>query len=171
MSKEVVAKAKYIKGSARKARVPAKIVKGMLALEALDVLKYNQKAASLLVRKVVKSAISNATHNMGMQPELLYIDEIRVDKAPSLRRFRAKSKGNAARIAKYNSHITVVLKSLDDVATASEKVANQVEAGKKVSEEKVDDKNEKAEKPVKSEKVEATKATAKRSTVKRVKAK
>jgi large subunit ribosomal protein L22 len=159
MSKEVVAKAKYIKGSARKARIPAKIVKGMLALEAIDVLKYNSKASSLLVRKVIKSALANAVHNMGMQPELLYIDEVRVDKAPSLRRFRAQSKGNAAKIAKHNSHITVVLKSLEDVSEESEKATRKSSKALKTKEE-TRVKEEKAEKTVKVEKSTSKKSVA-----------
>jgi large subunit ribosomal protein L22 len=98
--KTVKAIAKNVRGSVRKARIPAMVVEGMYVDEALPVLKYMPKRAALNVYKVVNSARANAVNNFGMNPENLVITRVQVDKGMTLKRFRPKSRGNAAEIIK-----------------------------------------------------------------------
>jgi large subunit ribosomal protein L22 len=155
MATEIVAKGKYIRGSAQKARIPARVVKGMLALEAIDVLKYNPKKAAHDIRKVVKSALANAKHNHGLQEELMYVEDVRVDKAPPMRRFKVNSRGAGYnRIMKHNSHITVVLQSLEDMIEETQ--------------EKKVEKNEKTQKPKKNTAKKEQSETKEKKTTKKV---
>jgi large subunit ribosomal protein L22 len=109
MEKEVKAQAKYVKGSPRKARLVVNAVRGLPALQALDVLKYMPKGAAHKVRKVVQSALANATHNDNLAASDLVVSKIMVDSAPMFKRGRAESKGRYRKILKRNSHITVYL--------------------------------------------------------------
>jgi large subunit ribosomal protein L22 len=107
--KTVKAIAKNVRGSVRKARIPAMVVEGMSVEAALPVLKYMPKRAAAHVYKVVSSARANAVNNFGIDPKNLFITEIRVDKGMSLKRFRPKSRGNASEIIKQFCHISVTL--------------------------------------------------------------
>jgi large subunit ribosomal protein L22 len=106
----VCAKAKYIPGSARKARLVIDTVRNMNALEAVDRLKFLNKRAALPVRKVIESAIANAYNNFEMEKKDLEIVKAFVDDAPIFKRGRAGSKGRYKKILKRNCHITIYLK-------------------------------------------------------------
>ncbi|CAG1022276.1 partial 50S ribosomal protein L22, partial [Patescibacteria group bacterium] len=77
---EAKAVGKFIRVSTRKARIPAQIIKGMSAVEAVYVLKYMPKGAAHPVKKVLESAIANAVHNLGMKQSDLVVSEVLVDK-------------------------------------------------------------------------------------------
>ncbi|GAB4285154.1 MAG: hypothetical protein Kow0081_2810 [Candidatus Dojkabacteria bacterium] len=149
----IVAVAKNVRGSARKARIPAEVVKGMLVEEALPVLKYIEKSAAKDVWKVINSAKSNAIHNYGVAPENLVIENIRVDKGMRLRRYKAGSRGMARPIHKHFCHITVELRDL-----------SKPESKEQVQVKSINEKKEKSQgkKSVKSEtKIENKKQTKK----------
>lgn len=104
--KEIIrTKAKYIRMSPRKVRLVTNLIKGMNANHALEVLRFVNKAASKSVQKVLKTAISDAENNFDKDPDRLVIMEARVDKAPTLKRGRAVSRGRYHRIFKKGSHI------------------------------------------------------------------
>ena len=109
MSLEVRAVAKYIRMSAQKVRLVTDLVRGMDALEALDVLRFTPRAAAVEVRKVVQSAIANAEENYGLSADELYISEITADEGPTLKRGRPGARGRYKPILKRSAHITVVL--------------------------------------------------------------
>lgn len=106
---EAIAKVKMIRVTPRKVRLVVDIVRGKSVKEALGILEYTNKRASVAVHKVVKSAASNAVHNMDMDAEKLFIKEIYVDEGPTLKRYTTKAKGSGAQILKRTSHITVVV--------------------------------------------------------------
>lgn len=114
---EVKAIGKFIRVSTRKARIPAQIIKGMNAVEAVYVLKYMPKGAAHPVRKVLESAIANAVHNFGMKQSDLIVSEVMIDKGPQLRRVEYKGKGGVAFYNRPMSHITVIVK--DSLGTSS----------------------------------------------------
>ncbi|HHV72339.1 MAG TPA: 50S ribosomal protein L22 [Clostridia bacterium] len=107
---EAKAVARYIRISPRKARIVLDLIRGKDVREALAILKYTPKAAAPIIEKVVKSAIANAEHNYDLDGDNLYIAQAYANEGPTLKRFRPRAQGRAARINKRTSHITVVLK-------------------------------------------------------------
>ena len=107
---EAKAVLKYARISARKVKIVADLIRGKDAEEALAIIKFTPKAASEILEKLLKSAISNAENNHGMKLENLYVAEIYANQGPTLKRIRPAAKGSAVRIRKRTSHITIVLK-------------------------------------------------------------
>lgn len=106
---EAKAVAKYVRVSPRKARMVIDQVRGKDVVSALDILRFNERAVSEVVEKVVNSAAANAHVKYGLRPENLVIKAAFVDEGPTLKRFRPRAKGSASRINKRMSHITVVV--------------------------------------------------------------
>ena len=103
----VRAVARYLRVSPRKARLVVRRLKGMPALKALEVLKLMPQKAARLACKVVKSAIANAEHNYGMDPEKLVIVKAVVDEGPRLKRIKPRAFGRADLMIRRYSHITI----------------------------------------------------------------
>ena len=118
--KVVTATAKNVRGSARKARIPAQIVKGMYVSEALPVLKYMPKKAAHDVYKVIHSAMANAVHNYDLKEEHLIIKNIRVNQSFGLKRSRSAARGMARPIKKHFCHICVEI--IDSTETEKQPV-------------------------------------------------
>src|SRR6476619_2664766 len=112
-SKEMTMEAKAILRTARispqKARLVADQVRGLTAERAVNLLKFSDKKAAHMIRKVVESAIANAENNQGADVDALRVKTIMVDEGPTLKRFMARAKGRGTRILKRTSHITVVV--------------------------------------------------------------
>lgn len=106
---EAKAIAKYVRVSPRKARIVINQVRGKDVIAALDLLRFNERAVSEVIEKVVNSAAANAQNKYGLRPESLYIKACYVDEGPTLKRFRPRAKGAASRINKRTSHITVIV--------------------------------------------------------------
>jgi len=109
---ESVAKGKFIKISARKARVVANAIRGKYADEALNLLEVTHKAAAPIIKKLINSAIANARQKeANLDVSSLYVKTIFVDKGPMkhMRRWRPRAMGRATRINKGVSHITLIL--------------------------------------------------------------
>ncbi|RJG50682.1 50S ribosomal protein L22 [Motilimonas pumila] len=106
---EALAKHKFARTSAQKARLVADQIRGLPVEEALNVLTYSPKKAAALVKKVLDSAIANAEHNEGADIDELKVAKIFVDDGPSMKRIMPRAKGSADRIIKRSSHITVVV--------------------------------------------------------------
>lgn len=110
--------------SPRKMRLVADMIRGVEVKRALDLLKYSSKEASRRLEKLVMSAIANwQVKNEGIRIEEsnLYIKEIYVDPARTLKRLRPAPQGRAHRIRKRSNHVTVVLDSMN-LAEATEPV-------------------------------------------------
>jgi large subunit ribosomal protein L22 len=106
---EAKASAKYIRISPQKARLVVDLIRGKKIGEAQNTLRFTRKYAALLVDKVLKSAIANASQNPNIDENILYVKEVFVDQGPSLKRWRARAQGRAASIKKRMSHITIIL--------------------------------------------------------------
>lgn len=106
----VTAEWKNAPTSPQKARLVADLVRGMNAVESLEVLSLIQKKAAGIIRKVVRSAIANAEHNTEANKEALVISRILVGDGLKFRRFRAVSRGRAHGFVRRRSHILVELK-------------------------------------------------------------
>ena len=106
---EVRAVDKYIRVSPRKARLVADLVKGKPVSDALSVLEFTPKAASIYVFKLINSAVANASRKEGVDVDILYVKNVLVDQGPTLKRFRPGPQGRGFRILKRTCHITVIL--------------------------------------------------------------
>jgi large subunit ribosomal protein L22 len=106
---EVKATAKNTGIPASKIRPIVDMVRGKRVDEALNLLRFTPTPKAKLVAKVVRSAAANAENNFQMEPADLRVVKIYVDEARSMRRFRARSRGQASPIRKNSSHITVIV--------------------------------------------------------------
>jgi large subunit ribosomal protein L22 len=95
--------------SPKKMRPLVDMVRGMKVEEALTLLRFTPTPKAKVLAKVVKSAAANAENNFQMDPADLKIVKIVADDAPSLRRFRPRSRGRVSPIKKRSSHITVIV--------------------------------------------------------------
>jgi large subunit ribosomal protein L22 len=110
----VRAKAKYVRVAPRKARLVADQVRGMGVPEAQDLLAFSPRGAARDVAKLINSAAANAENNHELVADDLRISELRVDEGPTLKRWRARARGRAARIEKKTCHMTVALTPSED---------------------------------------------------------
>jgi large subunit ribosomal protein L22 len=109
---EAKARAKFIRGSARKVRKVIELIKGKNVEEALKILSFTSKAAAIELEKTLKSATANALSQEGtakMKAEDLWIKNIYADGGPILKRIRPTSMGRAYRIRKRTNHLTIVV--------------------------------------------------------------
>ncbi len=106
---EAKAVGKSIRISPQKARLVADVIRGMDVDKAITALRYMPKKGAGIIRKVVESAVANATQDDQIDVDSLYVKKIFIDGGPSLKRIRPRAMGRATRIIKRTSHITVVL--------------------------------------------------------------
>lgn len=103
------ARVTFVRLSSTKANIVLNQIKGKDVSTALSILAYTPRWGARVVEKVLKSAIANAEHNMGMDPSTLYVDEAFSTKGPTLKRIRPRAQGRAYQIQKQTCHVTVVL--------------------------------------------------------------
>ena len=99
----------YARISVTKACFVLDAIRGKDVTSALGILAYNNRYASKVIEKLLKSAIANAENNNGMNVENLYVAECYANKGPTMKRVRPRAQGRAYRIEKRMSHITIVL--------------------------------------------------------------
>ncbi len=107
---EFVARHRYARITQRKARLVADMIRGRSANEALELLEFSPKRAAAFYKKVLRSAIANASLNEGVKLNRLFISDCRADDGPMLNnrlRFRPGPQGRAMPFAKKTSHLTV----------------------------------------------------------------
>jgi large subunit ribosomal protein L22 len=106
---EAKAVGKYIRISAQKARLVADVVRGMGVDQAITTLRFMPKKGAGIIKKVIESALANATQDDKADVDNLYVKKIIIDGGPSLKRISPRAQGRATGIIKRTSHITVVL--------------------------------------------------------------
>lgn len=99
----------YARVSVTKACFVLDAIRGKDVTSALGILAYNNRYASRVIEKLLKSAVANAENNNGMKAEDLYIAECYANKGPTMKRIQPRAQGRAYRIEKRTSHITIVL--------------------------------------------------------------
>ena len=110
MPTEAKAIAKNVRVTPRKVRLVIDLVRGLPVKQALGILANVNKAASVPVSKLIKSAAANATNNFGMDEDALYIAEIYATDGLRMKRYLPRAKGSASGLVKRASHITCVVK-------------------------------------------------------------
>lgn len=105
----VKAQLKHLRIAPRKVRLVADAIRRKDVTDAIQILSFLPKRASLPMKKLLQSAEANAKHNFHMEDAHLYVSEIRVDEGPVLKRYSPRAMGRATLIRKKTSHITLVL--------------------------------------------------------------
>jgi large subunit ribosomal protein L22 len=101
--------ARYVRVTPQKARRVVDLVRGLEVDEALALLRFAPQAASEPVYKLIASAVANAEGVESLDRADLVVSKARVDEGPTMKRWRPRAQGRAARINKRTSHITVVV--------------------------------------------------------------
>jgi large subunit ribosomal protein L22 len=110
---EVRAHARYVRSSARKARLVCDHIRGKSVGEARAILAHTPRAVARDWSKLLESAIANAENNHELVGEDLYVKAIHADEGPTIKRFRPRAMGRATRIRKRTSHLTILLTPKD----------------------------------------------------------
>jgi ribosomal protein L22 len=105
----VRAHAKYVRSSARKARLVCDHIRGKSVDEARAILAHTPRAVARDWSKLLESAIANAENNHELVGEDLYVKVAQADEGPTLKRYRPRAMGRATRIRKRTSHLTILL--------------------------------------------------------------
>jgi large subunit ribosomal protein L22 len=115
---EARASAKYLRGSAMKARLVVDMIRGKNVNEALAILQFTNKRAADGIEKCVRSAIANASEaaekaNIAIDPDDLWVKAAFVDRGPTKhrRRVRPAPQGRAYREQRHFCNVTILLSS------------------------------------------------------------
>jgi large subunit ribosomal protein L22 len=106
---EVKACARYIRIAPRKIRIVLNLIRGKSIREAFAILKFTPKVGSEVIEKVLRSAVANAEHNNDMDVDKMFVSSCSVDQGPTLKRIHPRSRGQAFKILKRSSHVTVAV--------------------------------------------------------------
>jgi ribosomal protein L22 len=109
----VRAEARYVRSSARKARLVCDHIRGKSVEEARAILALTPRAIARDWSKLLESAVANAEHNHELVGEDLYVMTVKADEGPTIKRFRPRAMGRATRIRKRTSHLTILLTPKD----------------------------------------------------------
>jgi ribosomal protein L22 len=105
----VRAHAKYVRTSARKARLVCDHIRGKSVTEARAILAHTPRAVAEDWQKLLETAVANAEHNHELLGDDLQILSVTADEGPTLKRFQPRAMGRASRIRKRTSHLSIAL--------------------------------------------------------------
>jgi len=100
---------RFVRVSPRKTRHIADMIRGKKAQDAKSILEFTPQKPARIMKKLLDSAVANASLKKDVDPENLYIKTVMVDGGPVVKRFLSRSMGRADRITKRTSHITIIL--------------------------------------------------------------
>jgi ribosomal protein L22 len=109
----VRAHAKYVRTSARKARLVCDHIRGKSVEEARAILAHASRDVARDWSKLLESAVANAEHNHELVGDELRIAAVKADEGPTLKRFRPRAMGRATKIRKRTSHLSITLTPKD----------------------------------------------------------
>ncbi len=95
------------RGSAKKAKLVADMIRGKSFEDANNMLTYTTKRAAVNIKKALNAAASDAQAVGGADPSSIFVSEVTVDRGQHIKRFRPKDRGRAHAIIKRTSHITL----------------------------------------------------------------
>jgi large subunit ribosomal protein L22 len=114
---KVRAKAKWVRTSARKARLVLDHIRGRSVPEARTILAFTPRAAATDIEKVLRSAVANAEANHGLDGDDLVVEAAYADEGPTLKRWKPRARGRVNRIRKRTCHVTLVLAEVEQPTT------------------------------------------------------
>lgn len=155
--KTQIAKLNYLRIAPRKTRLVTSSLKGLSVSEAEAQLLLTPKKSGLPILKLLRSAVSNAKNTKQLNPEKLFIKEIRVDQAPALKRFSPRAMGRATTIQKKGSHLILILAESDKLKAPRFKIVLSKKVSKPKKAEKTAQSSGAAEKEIAKMRTEKSK--------------
>lgn len=113
---EYKAKLRYADMSARKMRPFAALIRGKLADEALELLRFYPNKAARLLEQVLKSALGNAEDRGAVDVDELVVTESCIDGGPMMKRIMPRARGTAYPIKRRYAHVRITLSDLEETA-------------------------------------------------------
>ena len=104
---EAIAHGRYLRGSASKVRRVLDQIRGRTYRDALIMLEFMPYRSTDPITKVLRSAVANAEHNLGLDPSMLVITSAIADMGPPMKRYRPRAQGRAFAIKKQTCHISI----------------------------------------------------------------
>jgi large subunit ribosomal protein L22 len=111
---EAMAFVKAIRISPRKLNLVAQLIRGKTAQSALAELTFSHRRIAADVKKALQSAIANAENNHQLDVDRLYVKEATVGRALVMKRFHTRGRGRSAKVQKFFSNLTVVVRERDE---------------------------------------------------------
>jgi large subunit ribosomal protein L22 len=111
---QAVARARFLRGSARRMRQVMDLVRGEKVEKALNILRFTHKKSALALEKIIRSAVANAQMIHGDKihdPNDLFIITATCDDGPMVKRIQARAMGRAYRIRKKSCHCKIIVSS------------------------------------------------------------
>jgi large subunit ribosomal protein L22 len=121
----VRAQAKWVRTSARKARLVLDNIRGRSVPEARTILAFTTRAVATDIEKVLRSAVANAEANHGLDGDELVVESAYADEGPTLKRWKPRARGRVNRIRKRTCHVTLVLAEVPEPQTARRRPRKQ----------------------------------------------
>ncbi|AVF05181.1 MAG: 50S ribosomal protein L22 [Devosia indica] len=113
---EAKAVLRMLRISPQKLNLVAQLIRGKKVERALADLEFSHKRISGQVKKVLESAIANAENNHGLDTDALVVAEAYVGNSLVMKRFTARGRGRSSRIEKPFSHLTIVVRQVEEAA-------------------------------------------------------
>ena len=113
---EAKATLRMLRGSGQKLNLVAALIRGKKVDKALAELEFSRKRIAGAVKKTLESAIANAENNHGLDTDSLVVAEAYVGDSLDMKRFLARGRGHAARMAKPFSNLTIVVRQVEETA-------------------------------------------------------
>ncbi|MEO1143349.1 MAG: 50S ribosomal protein L22 [Pseudomonadota bacterium] len=113
---EARAVTRTIRTSPQKLNDVAAMIRGKKASKALADLEFSQRRIAGTVKKTLESAIANAENNHDLDVDSLIVAEAYVGKSITMKRFRVRGRGRSSRILKPFSHLTIVVREVEEEA-------------------------------------------------------
>ena len=107
---EAKASIKSIKTSTQKVNLILQTIRGLDAEKAINILEFSRKRIAIDVKKILKSAISNAENNHQLDIDRLFVKEATVGKSMVMKRFRPRARGRSGKILKPYSKIKIIVR-------------------------------------------------------------
>ena len=128
---------RHYRQSASKVRQVLDLIRGEDIERANEILGATERDAAVVVSKVLASAVANAAHNDGLNPEELYVSACFADEGATLKRWRPRARGRATRIRKRTCHITIIVSPMPEERLArrrAERAASGAQRSRRVAE-------------------------------------
>jgi large subunit ribosomal protein L22 len=113
---EAKAVARNIRVSPQKLNLVAALIRGKKVAMALADLQFSRKRIAGDVKKCLESAIANAENNHDLDVDDLVVAEAHVGKSMVMKRFMPRARGRAGRIEKPFSHLTIIVRQVEEAA-------------------------------------------------------